>query len=263
MTRMIQSVAQPELNRTSSVREAYLEGYRWMLLARVLDDKLASFVSGREDPWRGVSGAGAGGAERGDWLGAATGDVFAPLVRDLAGRLAFGETVLDVVRTFMGSALGPMRGEGWERASGAAAGGAVADDQSFGGDDCGGERDVVGAADERRGWGGRGELYWGRRDFDGFVSRGIEPGGGRAVATGAGGGEQLLCIFDAECAAVCLSRPGGSGGRLRSGGAFGGWDGFGGVFAGGVRGGAGGAWKGGPSAGGGPAAAVMRAWGAR
>ena len=38
------------------------------------------------------------------------GDVFAPLIRDAAGRLAFGETALDAVRTFLGSALGPMRG---------------------------------------------------------------------------------------------------------------------------------------------------------
>jgi pyruvate dehydrogenase E1 component alpha subunit/2-oxoisovalerate dehydrogenase E1 component alpha subunit len=37
-------------------------------------------------------------------------DVFAPLIRDAAGRLAFGETVLDAVRTYFGSALGPMRG---------------------------------------------------------------------------------------------------------------------------------------------------------
>jgi acetoin:2,6-dichlorophenolindophenol oxidoreductase subunit alpha len=37
------------------------------------------------------------------------GDVFAPLIRDAAGRLAFGESVLDSVRTYMGSPLGPMR----------------------------------------------------------------------------------------------------------------------------------------------------------
>jgi len=35
------------------------------------------------------------------------GDIFAPLIRELAGRLAFGEPVLDAVRTFLGSALGP------------------------------------------------------------------------------------------------------------------------------------------------------------
>jgi acetoin:2,6-dichlorophenolindophenol oxidoreductase subunit alpha len=38
------------------------------------------------------------------------GDVFAPLIRDAAGRLAFGETVLDSARTYLGSAHGPMRG---------------------------------------------------------------------------------------------------------------------------------------------------------
>jgi pyruvate dehydrogenase E1 component alpha subunit/2-oxoisovalerate dehydrogenase E1 component alpha subunit len=49
------------------------------------------------------------------------GDVFAPLIRDQAGRLAFGEPILDAVRTYLGSALGPMRGldgnvhRGWPR----------------------------------------------------------------------------------------------------------------------------------------------------
>jgi pyruvate dehydrogenase E1 component alpha subunit/2-oxoisovalerate dehydrogenase E1 component alpha subunit len=38
------------------------------------------------------------------------GDVFAPLIRDQAGRLAFGETLLDAARTYLGSPLGPMRG---------------------------------------------------------------------------------------------------------------------------------------------------------
>jgi len=37
-------------------------------------------------------------------------DVFAPLIRDQAGRTAFGEDVLDVTRTYLGSAEGPMRG---------------------------------------------------------------------------------------------------------------------------------------------------------
>jgi pyruvate dehydrogenase E1 component alpha subunit/2-oxoisovalerate dehydrogenase E1 component alpha subunit len=38
------------------------------------------------------------------------GDIFAPLIRDQAGRLAFGESILDAVRTYLGSPLGPMRG---------------------------------------------------------------------------------------------------------------------------------------------------------
>jgi pyruvate dehydrogenase E1 component alpha subunit/2-oxoisovalerate dehydrogenase E1 component alpha subunit len=38
------------------------------------------------------------------------GDIFAPLIRDQAGRLAFGDTVLDTLRTYLGSQLGSMRG---------------------------------------------------------------------------------------------------------------------------------------------------------
>ncbi|MEP4079100.1 thiamine pyrophosphate-dependent dehydrogenase E1 component subunit alpha [Haloferula sp.] len=37
-------------------------------------------------------------------------DVFAPLIRDQAGRTAFGEDVMDCARTYLGSQLGPMRG---------------------------------------------------------------------------------------------------------------------------------------------------------
>lgn len=37
-------------------------------------------------------------------------DVFAPLIRDQAGRTAFGEPILDCTRTYLGSAAGPMRG---------------------------------------------------------------------------------------------------------------------------------------------------------
>jgi pyruvate dehydrogenase E1 component alpha subunit/2-oxoisovalerate dehydrogenase E1 component alpha subunit len=38
------------------------------------------------------------------------GDVFAPLIRDQAGRSAFGEPLVDVARTYLGSRQGPMRG---------------------------------------------------------------------------------------------------------------------------------------------------------
>jgi pyruvate dehydrogenase E1 component alpha subunit/2-oxoisovalerate dehydrogenase E1 component alpha subunit len=38
------------------------------------------------------------------------GDIFGPLIRDQAGRLAFGESLLDATRTYLGSRMGPMRG---------------------------------------------------------------------------------------------------------------------------------------------------------
>jgi len=37
-------------------------------------------------------------------------DVFAPLIRDQAGRTAFGEELLDVTRTYLGAITGPMKG---------------------------------------------------------------------------------------------------------------------------------------------------------
>lgn len=37
-------------------------------------------------------------------------DIFAPLIRDQAGRRAFGEPYIDCARAYLGSALGPMRG---------------------------------------------------------------------------------------------------------------------------------------------------------
>ncbi len=37
-------------------------------------------------------------------------DVYAPLIRDQAGRTAFGEDILDCTRTYLGSVEGPMRG---------------------------------------------------------------------------------------------------------------------------------------------------------
>lgn len=37
-------------------------------------------------------------------------DVYAPLIRDQAGRTAFGEDLLDCARTYLGSVKGPMRG---------------------------------------------------------------------------------------------------------------------------------------------------------
>ncbi len=36
-------------------------------------------------------------------------DIFAPLIRDQAGRTAFGENMLDATRTYLGSAQGPMK----------------------------------------------------------------------------------------------------------------------------------------------------------
>jgi len=88
----------------------YLQAFRFMAVSRVLDDKMASLY--RAGKIHGGVFLGRGQEALSVSLGLALrpGDIFAPLIRDGAGRLAFGEPVIDAVRTYLGSALGPMRG---------------------------------------------------------------------------------------------------------------------------------------------------------
>ena len=97
--------------KPESKRENFVRAYRWMLLARTLDEKLAALYKAGGKISGGVF-LGTGQEALSTALGVALrkGDVFAPLIRDLAGRLAFGEPVLDATRTYLGSRLGPMRG---------------------------------------------------------------------------------------------------------------------------------------------------------
>ena len=98
------------VSASRTVGETQRVAYRFMLRARLLDDKFAALY--RAGKIHGGVFLGRGQ----EALSAATGvhlnksDVFAPLIRDAAGRLAFGEPILDAVRTYLGSALGPMRG---------------------------------------------------------------------------------------------------------------------------------------------------------
>jgi len=107
---MLQAVTELCSETAEVACESHLAAFRCMLRARLLDDKLAALY--RAGKIHGGVFLGRGQ----EALSAAVGvslnktDVFAPLIRDTAGRLAFGEPVLDAVRTYLGSALGPMRG---------------------------------------------------------------------------------------------------------------------------------------------------------
>src|SRR6478736_4209684 len=108
---MVHSAIEPRTaSETASIRELHIKAYRIMLLARVLDDKFASLY--RAGKIHGGVFLGRGQEALSVSLGLALqkGDVFAPLIRDTAGRLALGEPILDAVRTYLGSPLGPMRG---------------------------------------------------------------------------------------------------------------------------------------------------------
>ena len=90
--------------------ERFLEAFRWMLLARTLEEKLVSLYRGGLITGGVYTGKGQEAVSVACGLFLKKSDTFAPLIRDQAGRSAFGEPLLDVTRTYLGSRLGPMRG---------------------------------------------------------------------------------------------------------------------------------------------------------
>src|SRR5213595_3541181 len=101
---MLQTVLEAR-DENVAFRETTLAAYRFMLLARLLDDKFAALYRGGKIHGGVFLGRGQEALSVSVGLSLKKGDVFAPLIRDAAGRFAFGETVLDSVRTYMGSAL--------------------------------------------------------------------------------------------------------------------------------------------------------------
>jgi acetoin:2,6-dichlorophenolindophenol oxidoreductase subunit alpha len=86
------------------------QAYRWMLLARILDDKFAGLYRTGKIHGGVFLGRGQEALSAAIGVNLRKGDIFSPMIRDAAGRLALGESILDAVRTYMGSSLGPMRG---------------------------------------------------------------------------------------------------------------------------------------------------------
>jgi pyruvate dehydrogenase E1 component alpha subunit/2-oxoisovalerate dehydrogenase E1 component alpha subunit len=108
---MLQTVHEPRVTKPPATsRETCLAAFRFMLLARVLDDKFAALYRAGKIHGGVFLGRGQEALSAAVGLSLKKSDVFAPLIRDAAGRLAFGEPVIDAVRTYFGSALGPMRG---------------------------------------------------------------------------------------------------------------------------------------------------------
>src|SRR5918911_3281677 len=89
--------------------ERYLEAFRWMLLARTLEEKLVSLYRGGLITGGVYIGKGQEAVSVACGMFLKKGDIFAPLIRDQAGRSAFGEPLVDVARTYLGSRQGPMR----------------------------------------------------------------------------------------------------------------------------------------------------------
>jgi pyruvate dehydrogenase E1 component alpha subunit/2-oxoisovalerate dehydrogenase E1 component alpha subunit len=107
---MLQTLeSQDALAAVTSFRDQFLQGFRFMVLARLLDEKMASLYRGGKIHGGVFLGRGQEALSVSVGLSLRKGDIFAPLIRDGAGRLAFGEPLLDAVRTYLGSPLGPMR----------------------------------------------------------------------------------------------------------------------------------------------------------
>lgn len=88
----------------------YLRAFRTMLQARLLEEKLASLFRGGMIKGGVFLGRGQEALSVAVGIHLRPGDIFAPLIRDQAGRMAFGDTALDTLRTYLGSQLGSMRG---------------------------------------------------------------------------------------------------------------------------------------------------------
>src|SRR5207253_3999880 len=96
--------------KKAAPHERFLEAFRWMLLSRTLEEKLVSLYRGGQITGGVYSGKGQEAVSVACGLFLQKGDIFGPLIRDQAGRSAFGEPLVDVTRTYLGSRLGPMRG---------------------------------------------------------------------------------------------------------------------------------------------------------
>lgn len=95
----------------ASRRDLVRRTFQAMLMSRTLESKLGSLYKAGQIVGGVYLGKGqeAVSASLGACLTKGR-DIFAPLIRDQAGRTAFGEDLHDPIRTYLGSASGPMRG---------------------------------------------------------------------------------------------------------------------------------------------------------
>src|SRR6188472_4198651 len=110
MLQTAQRTAKSKTKKNAPPHERFLEAFRWMLLTRTLEEKLVSLYRGGLITGGVYIDKGQEAVSVACGLFLEKGDIFAPLIRDQAGRSAFGEPLIDVTRTYVGSRLGPMRG---------------------------------------------------------------------------------------------------------------------------------------------------------
>jgi pyruvate dehydrogenase E1 component alpha subunit/2-oxoisovalerate dehydrogenase E1 component alpha subunit len=107
----VPEIEEAQRTRVDLDRDYVRDVFRAMLKARLLESKLSSLYKAGKI----VGGVYLGKGQ--EAVSAALGasliqgrDIFAALIRDQAGRTAFGEPLIDCTRTYLGSVLGPMKG---------------------------------------------------------------------------------------------------------------------------------------------------------
>src|ERR1700737_2748203 len=110
MLQTAQRSSKRSISKKAPPHERFLEAFRWMLLVRTLEEKLVSLYRGGQITGGVYIGKGQEAVSVACGMFLKKGDIFAPLIRDQAGRSAFGEPLVDVARTYLGSRQGPMRG---------------------------------------------------------------------------------------------------------------------------------------------------------
>ena len=108
---MLETLKEPKREFVSAVsREQYVNAFHWMLLGRTVEEKLASLWRAGKIPGGVYLGKGQEAISAALGITLKAGDIFGPLIRDQAGRLAFGELPIDVFRVHFGSRTGLSRG---------------------------------------------------------------------------------------------------------------------------------------------------------
>jgi len=107
---MLQTAERGAAKESNAPHPRYLEAFRWMLQTRVFEEKLTSLYRGGQITGGVYIGRGQEAVSTACGLFLQKGDILAPLIRDQAARAAFGEPLINVTRTYLGSRQGPMRG---------------------------------------------------------------------------------------------------------------------------------------------------------
>jgi acetoin:2,6-dichlorophenolindophenol oxidoreductase subunit alpha len=107
----VPEIEEAEVNVQDLSKDQVRRVFRTMVVSRTLENKLSSLYKAGKIVGGVYLGKGQEAVSASLGCSLIQGrDVFAPLIRDQAGRTGFGEPLIDCTRTYLGSVLGPMRG---------------------------------------------------------------------------------------------------------------------------------------------------------